>query len=218
MVPRPGVTNSGGLPSPHPTANASVGRGEKSRAFALLGARQMDAELAPLSVSGQYQQSSVRSRDAGATRRTRSAAPWLHQTLRANRGSRPPPWRPTPPPRRRGRAAGDEPQGLGWATSVRHPQEVCGVEPTLGRPHVPDELDALPLINEYAIQIEQNGATLHGRNGMNLLRGTRVSNRPSHGLHTGLHTGLYTPPTPHHPAQIPTPHQRAPTHPLPGSL
>ena len=158
MVPRPGVTNSGGLPSPHPTANASVGKGEKLRAFALLGARQMDAELAPLSVSGQHQQSSVRSRDAGATRRTRSAAPWLHQTLRANRGSRPPPWRPTPPPRRRGRAAGDEPQGLGCATSVRHPQEVCGVEPTLGRPHVPDELDALPLINEYAIQIEQNGS------------------------------------------------------------
>src|SRR5438093_2544545 len=31
MVPRPGVTNSGGLPSPHPTANASVGKGEKLR-------------------------------------------------------------------------------------------------------------------------------------------------------------------------------------------
>ena len=52
---------------------------------------------------------------------------------------------------------------------MRHPQEFRGNEPALARPRVPDELDALARVDEYAIQIEQDGATLHGWNGMNLL-------------------------------------------------
>src|SRR2546426_8699987 len=56
------------------------------------------------------------------------------------------------------------------APPVRHPQEVRGIEPALGGPRVPDELDTLSRIDEYAIQIEQDSATL-------------------------LHTGLYSPQT-----------------------
>jgi len=47
---------------------------------------------------------------------------------------------------------------------------------------MPDELDALARVDKYAIQIEQDGATLQGRDGLNLLDSTPVSNRPFTGL------------------------------------
>src|SRR5439155_15898553 len=91
----------------------------------------------------------------------------------------------------------DEPQRLGDAAPMRHPQEVRSVEPALGGPRVPNELNALSRVDEYAIQIEQDGATLHRWNGMNLLGGTLsppASHRPSHPPLTGPKR-VCTPPT-----------------------
>src|SRR5438552_1276492 len=101
----------------------------------------------------------------------------------------------------------DEAQRLGDAAPMRHPQEVRGIEPALVGPRVPDEVDTLSRIDEYAIQIEQDGATRHGRNGMNLLGSnepafrrpfaglSRASYGPFYGPFTGLKRAC-TPPTP----------------------
>src|SRR5438034_803791 len=107
----------------------------------------------------------------------------------------------------------DEAQRLGDAAPVRHPQEVRRIEPALGGPRGPNELDALARIDEYAIQIEQDSATRHGRNGMNLLGG-----RPLYGPFTGLYAGLYSPQTPRNTSETSPTVARARTASMIGSI
>ena len=64
----------------------------------------------------------------------------------------------------------NKPDCLGDTAPVGDPQERRGIEAPLGRPRMPDELDARPRVHQDTIQVEEHGPALYAGDGRRLLQ------------------------------------------------